>query len=177
MNFKNMFEINLKQLVLLGLFVAIEIILNQIKFTIIPKQLVVSLGFVGSVLLAYMFGPVWGTIGGGITDLVSSAIFPPQGGFFIGFTLTAMAGPLIYALFFYNKPVKIWRVVVATLLVTIFVNILLNTYWIHLMMGINFKALLITRIPKEIIVPWIQMVITYFVLINIQRVKTQVDLK
>lgn len=82
----------LRKLVLLGIIVAIKIILSQFSFG--PAMVKVGLGFIGSVMLGYLFGPIWGAVGGGISDLISSAIFGNQGGFFIGFTLTAMAARL-----------------------------------------------------------------------------------
>lgn len=124
-------------------------------------------------MLAYLFGPLWGTIGGGITDLIASAIFGNQGGFFIGFTLTAMAGPFIYSLFLYQKPVRIWRVVVATLLVTLLVNIGMNTLWVHLLYGMNLQAAFWGRLPKELITPWLQMIVTYFILKAVSQIKIQ----
>lgn len=166
---KKWLEIDLRNLVLLGLVVAMKIVLEQFSFG--PATVKVGLGFIGSVLLAYLFGPIWGAVGGGISDLLTSAIFGQQGGFFIGFTLTAMAAPFIYGLFLYHQPVKIWRIIVATLLVTIIVNIGMNTMWIHIMYGLNLKAALIQRAPKELIVPWIQMIIIYFVLQAVSRVK------
>lgn len=159
----------LQTLVLLGIIVALKVILSQFSFG--PAMVKVGLGFIGSVLLGYLFGPLWGGIGGGLSDLVSSAVFGNQGGFFIGFTLTAVLGPVIYGCFFYQKPVKIWRVVVATLLVTIIVDIGLNTLWLHLLYGVKFAAALAERLPKELIVPWLQMLVTYFILQAISRVK------
>ena len=47
----------------------------------------------------------------------------------------------------------------------------MNTLWLHLLYGVDFKVALIQRLPKETIVPWVQMVITYFVLQAISRVK------
>lgn len=169
MTTKEMFKVELRDLVLLGFVVAIKVVLS--RFSLGTTVVHVSLGFIGSVMFGYLFGPVWGAIGGGISDFVSSALFGNQGGFFIGFTLSAMIGPLIYGLLFYKKPVKIWRIILATILVTVIVNIGLNTLWVHLMYGMDLKAALIQRIPKETIVPWIEMVVTYFVLQAISRVK------
>ena len=164
-----MLKVELRDLVLLGIIVAMKIILS--RFTVGTTIVHVSLGFIGSVMLGYLFGPVWGSIGGGISDLVSSALFGNQGGFFLGFTLSAMIGPFIYGLVFYQKPVKIWRIILATLLVTVFVNIGLNTLWVHLLYGMDFRVVLIQRIPKEAITPWLEMIISYFVLNAISRVK------
>ncbi len=169
MTIKEMLKVELRDLVLLGIIVAMKIILS--RFTVGTTIVHVSLGFIGSVMLGYLFGPVWGSVGGGIGDLVSSALFGNQGGFFLGFTLSAMVGPFIYGLVFYQKPVKIWRIILATLLVTVFVNIGLNTLWVHLLYGMDFRVALIQRIPKEAITPWLEMIISYFVLNAISRVK------
>ena len=169
MNAKKILRTDLQQMIFLGIIVAMKIILEQFSFG--PATVKVGLGVIGSVLLGYFFGPLWGAIGGGVSDLVSSAIFGNQGGFFIGFTLTAMVGPLIYALFLYNKPVKIWRIIASTILVTLIVNIGMNTLWLHIMYNMNFNAALVQRLPKEVIVPWIQMVVIYFVLQAVSRVK------
>ncbi len=164
-----MLKVELRDLVLLGIIVAMKIILS--RFTVGTTIVHVSLGFIGSAMLGYLFGPVWGSVGGGIGDLVSSALFGNQGGFFLGFTLSAMVGPFIYGLVFYQKPVKIWRIILATLLVTVVVNIGLNTLWVHLLYGMDFRVALIQRIPKEAITPWLEMIISYFVLNAISRVK------
>lgn len=166
---KDLIHIELRDLVLLGVIVAMKVVLGQFSFG--PAMVKVGLGFIGDVLLGFIFGPIWGAVGGGIGDLVSSALFGNQGGFFIGFTLSAMIGPFIYGLFFYQKPLKIWRVIVATLLVTIIVNVGMNTIWMHLLYGVSIQAALIQRAPKEIIVPWLQMIVTYFVLEAVSRVK------
>lgn len=169
MKAKDLLHLELRDLVLLGVVVAMKVVLEQFSFG--PAMVKVGLGFIGSVLLGSLFGPIWGAAGGGISDLVSSAIFGNQGGFFIGFTLSAMIGPFIYGLFFYQKPLKIWRIIVATLLVTLIVNIGMNTMWVHLLYGMDLRAALIQRAPKEIIVPWLQMIVTYFVLEAVSRVK------
>ncbi|MDN6028630.1 MAG: folate family ECF transporter S component [Lactobacillus sp.] len=171
MGMKRTTQTELRRLILLGLIVAIKIVLG--RFTVGPTYVQVGLGFVGSVLLGYLFGPWWGALGGGVSDLVASAIFGNSGGFFIGFTLTAMAGPLLYGLLLYRQPVKLWRVVVATFLVTVIVNLGMNTWWIHLMYHAPFAQLLAIRGTKELIVPWIQMAMSYLVLKLIARVNEQ----
>lgn len=167
---KNMIKSEeLRKLVLLGLVIAIKIILGQFSFG--PAFVKVGLGFIGSVMLGYLFGPIWGAAGGGISDLVSSVMFGNQGGFFFGFTASAMVGPLIYGLFLYQKEIKIWRIIAATILVTLIVNVGMNTLWISMLYGVDFKIALIQRLAKELVVPWIQMIVTYFVLEALSRVK------
>ncbi|APT14306.1 folate family ECF transporter S component [Lactobacillus jensenii] len=168
---KFFFKLSLQELIFLALVIAIKIILSRFSFG--PTYVKVGLGFIGSVALGYFFGPIWGAVGGGISDLASSALFGNEGGFFIGFTLTAMLGPMIYGFFFYRKPIKIWRIIVASLLVTIFVNVLLNTVWLHFIYKMSFTAALTARLLKEVIVPWIQMIIIFFVLNGLQRVNAR----
>ncbi|MBT8812092.1 folate family ECF transporter S component, partial [Lactobacillus delbrueckii subsp. bulgaricus] len=105
------------------------------------------------------------------SDLVSSAIFGNLGGFFIGFTLTAALGPMIYGFFLYKQPIQIWRVIASVICVTVICNIGLNTLWVSMMYGINFMVALSSRILKEMITPWIQMVVVWFILEGLSRVK------
>ncbi len=78
---------------------------------------------------------------------------------------------VIYALFLYQKPIKWWRIIASTLLVTLVVNVLMNTYWIHLLYGLDLRAAFLQRILKELITPWIQIVVLYVILNALQRVK------
>lgn len=169
MSIKKWVKIDLQGLVLLGIIVAMKVVLDQISFG--PATVKVGLGFIGNILLGFLFGPIWGAVGGGVGDLVSSALFGQQGGFFIGFTISAMAATFIYGLCFYQQKIKIWRIVLATILVTVIVNIGLNTLWLHFMYNLDLMAALVQRLPKEMIVPWLQMIVTYFVLEAISRVK------
>lgn len=159
----------LQELVLLGLLVAINIVLQKISFG--PATVKVGLGFIGNIMLGYYFGPFWGGVGGMLTDLLTSALFGFEGGFFPGFTLSAIGSVVIYGFFLYQKPIKLWRITIATILVTIIVNIMMNTYWLHILYGMNLKAAFMQRIFKELIIPWIQIIIGYVVLKALQRVK------
>lgn len=171
MNISKIFKSNLTQLVFLGILVALQVILNRLSFG--PTMVKVSLSFIGSCLLGYFFDPFWAGVGGGVSDLLTSAIFGQEGGFFPGFTLSAILAAVIYSIFFKERRVKVWQVVSAVLLVTLIVNVGLNTFWLHLMYGLNFKAALMMRMTKELIVPWIQMVVVYIVLNAIARVKIE----
>lgn len=169
---KNVFKkLELKDLVLLGLFVALAIVLK--KMTIGSSILQIGFGFIGTVLLAYKFGPFWGSIGAMIVDIVGTLIFNSGGVFFPGFTISAIVAAIIYGIFLYEKPIAIWRIAVSTILVTIIVNIFMNTYWIAWMANfkINFNILLVQRLAKELISPWIQMIIIYVILKAINNVK------
>ena len=171
MNSKRISGSELTQLVFLGILVALQVVLNRLAVG--PTMVKVSLSFIGSALLGYFFNPFWAGVGGGVSDLLTYAIFGQEGGFFPGFTLSAILAPVIYSLFFREKKVKLWQIVAAVLLVTLIVNLGLNTLWLHLMYGMNFKAALSLRLVKELITPWLQMLILYFILNALGRVKIE----
>lgn len=161
----------MQQLVFLGILVAVNIVLQRFSFG--PATVKVGLGFLGFMLLAYFYGPWWGSLGAAASDLLSSALFGQMGGFFVGFTISAALTVFLYSLFLYQKPLQLWRIVAATLTVTILVNLLLNTYWLHLMYGLNLNAAFAQRILKELIVPWFQILIAWLVLPAIGRIKIE----
>lgn len=158
----------LSQMVFLGILVAIDMVLQ--RFSLGPATMKVGLGFLGSIMLAYFYGPVWGSLGAAAADLLSSALFGQEGGFFLGFTLSAMLAVLIYAGFLYRKPVKLWRIAAATILVTLLVNLLLNTYWLHLLYGLNLKVAFAQRLLKELLTPWPQILVAWLVLPALARI-------
>lgn len=73
------------------------------KISFGPATVKVGLGFIGSALLAYYFGPFWGGVGAVLSDLLKSAVFGVEGGFFPGFILSAIVGVMIYAIFLYQN--------------------------------------------------------------------------
>lgn len=168
---KHSHSLPLQQLVFLGILVAVNLVLQRFSFG--PATVKVGLGFLGLMLLAYFYGPWWGSLGAIASDLLSSAIFGQEGGFFLGFTVSAALAVLIYSCFLYQKPIRLWRLVVAIWLVTVIVNLLMNTYWLHLLYGLNLKAAFAQRLLKELITPWFQILVAWLVLPAIGRIKTE----
>jgi len=87
----------------------------------------------------------------------------PTGPFFPGFTISGFYGGLIYGMVLYKKPLSIKRVIAANTLVTILVNLLLNTYWLTLLYGNAYMALLPARIVKQVIMLPIEVILFYAV--------------
>jgi hypothetical protein len=59
----------------------------------------------------------------------------PTGPFFFGYTVSAMAGILVYALFFYRKQITVLRIAGARFCVNYFVNVLMGSLWSAMMYG------------------------------------------
>ena len=111
----------------------------------------ISLGFVPVVIIAMLYGPVSCGIANGLADIIGVMLFP-TGAFFPGFTLNAILAGVIYGIFLYNKPATWSRVLCALAVISIVVNLGLGTYWLSIMMGKGFIALLPARIFKEIVI-------------------------
>ena len=152
-----------------ALLMAVAVIIDFFRI-VFSNIMDISFSFLALALTGMLYGPLVGGVVGGISDIIQY-IVRPSGPFFPGFTLSAIVGVVIYALFLYQKPIKWWRVVAATLLVTLIVNVLMNTYWIHLLYGLDLRAAFLQRILKELITPWIQIVVLYVILNAFQRVK------
>lgn len=111
-----------------------------------------KIGFSGlaNELTAMLFGPVVGGLMGGVTDILKFVI-RPTGPFFFGFTLNAVLGAVIYGMFWYKRPLSLKRVFAAKITVAIVVNLFLNTYWLSILYGKGFAALLPARAIKQLI--------------------------
>ena len=181
-NKENMFVSSAKELkstrnlVLCAMMAALSIILmSTTSFYITPH---IKIGFSGlpNRLVDFVFGPVVGAIFGGIMDVLKFLI-KPDGGFFFGYTVTAIAGGFIYGLFYYKLQIKkplnintetatrskiilawikanalsILLIFIANALVKVLCNIGLNTLWSSMTTGKAFLAILPTRVIKNLI--------------------------
>lgn len=151
-----------RELTWLAALIALQMILG--KLTIGNEIVKIGFGFVANALIGYYFGPYKAAIAGVAGDIISNTIFPSSGGFFWGFTLSALVTGIIYGFVLHKKEVTIWRVILVTALVIIIVDTLMNTYWISMMANAPFKVMFATRIIKEIITLPIQSTVLYMVL-------------
>ena len=87
---------------------------------------------------------------GAAADIVKYLV-RPTGAFFPGFTISGALSGVIYGVILYKKPLSIKRIALANGLVMIFVNICLNTYWLTLLYGQAFMAILPARVIKQIV--------------------------
>ena len=99
---------------------------------------------------------------GAAADLIKYLVHP-TGAFFPGFTISGAISGMIYGIILYKKPLQIKRILLANGLVMILVNILLNTYWLTLLYGQGFMAILPVRVLKEIILYPIYVALFYSV--------------
>lgn len=140
---------NVTNLTTMSMLMALAVILGFLSIQV-TESIKIGFSFIPNMLIGFLFGPIAGAIFGGFADLLKY-IVSPTGPFFPGFTISAVVGGFIYGIVLYRKPLRILRVFSANALVTLFVNTLLNTYWLSILYGNAFTAILPLRIIKELV--------------------------
>ncbi|MFD1485188.1 folate family ECF transporter S component [Lacticaseibacillus baoqingensis] len=163
-------KLSTKTVVSLALFVALSLVLK--RFTFGTNFLQLSPVFIAAILMAYYLGPWVGAVGAIIVDQLNVLVFFP-GLDFPGFTVTAALTAVIYGVFLYQKPIKLWRVVAAVLLVTVIGDIVLNTIWID-MMGTPWQGIIWLRLAKSALMLPIQVAVGFAALKAVARTRLKI---
>lgn len=152
---------NLKTLAMASMLLAIAVVLGFYTLQL-TEFIKIGFAYIANELAGMMFGPVVGSLIGGLADVLKYLV-NPTGPFFPGFTISGFLGGLIYGIVLYKKPLSIKRVIVANALVTVLINLLLNTYWLTLLYGNAFMALFPARIIKQLVMLPIEVILFYAV--------------
>ncbi len=118
---------SLKMLVSAALLVAMTRALSLIP-AIPMGSTKFTFGFLARALCALVGGPVVGLAFGFVEDILGFLLHP-TGDFFIGYTISTMAGLFFYAVCFYRAKITVWRIVLANVLVNYLVNALMGSLW------------------------------------------------
>ncbi|MBO5936821.1 MAG: folate family ECF transporter S component, partial [Clostridia bacterium] len=141
----------------LALLTAMQIILARYLVIPVSESLRFSMSFIPVVIAARRFGIVGGISVYAIGDFLGAIIFPTGGAFFPGFTVTAAVSGLIYGLFLSKKGGAV-RIVLSVLISQLVCTLLMNSYWLSTLMGSEFSAIFISRIPQALIMSVLQIV-------------------
>ncbi len=135
---------------LLAMMGAISIVLGY--FTFMPVETIkITFNFLPNEFVYYLFGPAVGALYGAALDLLTFFI-RPTGTLFYGFTISAILTGLWYGALLYQRPLSLKRILITKLIFSIAVHIFLNTYWLTILYGYDFFALLPVRALKTAIV-------------------------
>lgn len=140
---------NLNMLVFAALMVAMARALSLIPGIPIGHTKL-TFGFLARALCALVCGPVLGLAYGFVEDILGFILYP-TGEFFFGYTLSTMAGVLVYALCFYRARITVWRMVLANVLVNIFVNALMGSLWSMMIRGGGYWTWFSVSLPKNLL--------------------------
>lgn len=139
-----------KYLAIMATTIAMKTILSVLPFARIPvsQNLNISFGYLIVATEAMILGPVAGMLSGAITDNVEFMI-APNGVYFPGYTLSAMLGSLIYALFFYQRKITVTRIFLAKFIVNYFVNVLIGSLWTSMMFSKGYVYYFMRSLTKN----------------------------
>ena len=138
----------LKLLMFAALMVAMTRALSSFPASPSPTKL--TWGFLARSLCALVCGPTLGLIFAFVEDILGF-ILQPTGDFFPGYTLSTMAGVLVYALCFYRARITVWQLVLANLVVNLLVNAAMGSAWTVMMRGGVYWAWFIPSLGKNLV--------------------------
>lgn len=159
---------NVKNLVTVGLLITMGIVLNLFTIPITPFMRL-SLGFIVAAVIGMLFGPFVGGMSGGLSDIINYLIMP-SGPYFPGLTLSGILAGVLYGIALYNKRITIVRCTAIICIITITIEILLNTYWLSLLYGKSFLVLFPLRAIKDAIMIPIKVGLMYFMLNLVKKI-------
>lgn len=156
-----------RTLTMCGLMAALAFVIKSFSVQLGPY---IEIGFSGlpNELVDFMFGPMVGAFFSAAMDVFKWMV-KPTGPLIPGLTLNAFMAGLIYGIFLYKKPIRLWRVAVSKLIVAVFINIISATYWLSQLYGDAFIVALPDRVLKNVIMWPINSLLTYFILKVLER--------
>ena len=151
-------------LALTALLIAMNIALDLMGLELrLPPDLKIGFGFLANAAVGMLFGPSVAMLAGVCTDLLGYfAGGFTMGGYFPGFTLTAIVTGLFWGLWMYPRRVSLWRAIGAKVCINLFCNIGLNTLWLTLTGGKAMSVLLVARVPKNLLMLPVEIAVLYF---------------
>ncbi len=152
-----MYRPKTRDLVVMAFLIALEIILTRF-LSINTPILRIGFGFLPVARIALMYGPVWAGVSYATGDVLGMMIFP-TGAYFPGFTLTAFLTGITFGIFLHDRDITWKTVLPASLIITLGLNLCLDTLWLKILMGQGFFALLPTRILKCAVMLPIQVIL------------------
>lgn len=179
--FKKLYSDSIRELkithnmVICGFMAALAVVLSYVASIEIGPYIRVGFSGIPNRIVEYLFGPIAGSLFGGMLDILKY-ILKPSGPFFFGFTFDAMLAGILYGSILYKKPIGLKRIVLAEFIVKLVVNCGFNTLWISLLYGKGFFLLLPARMLKNLIMLPIDSVIVYFSCTFIHRLRKQLNI-
>lgn len=156
-----------KKIVLSALLLAILIILSRFV-SIKTEILVISLSFIPIIMSAIWLGYKYSTLIAALGDFIGAILFP-FGPYFPGFTLSAAITGAIYGIFLHNKGNQlenkklIIRLIFSSILVLFGVNIFITSFWLHILYGKAYVAIIVTRLITQIVMLPVQVITIYII--------------
>lgn len=165
------FKMNTKMLVTASVLIALNIILSRF-LSINAWNLKIGFTFVSIFVAAYFYGPVFCSIVAVIADILGALLFP-SGAFFPGFTVTALLTGLLFGFMLYKKQTPV-RILTTVLIDQLVLGLIVNTYWLSILYGTAFEAVVVTRIVQCLIMIPVQFITISLLMKKLPALKREV---
>lgn len=142
-----------------AVLVAVQVVLAR-YLSINTQLLRISIAFIPVYVAAMLYGPVWAAAVDGTADLIGALLFP-TGPYVPHFTVSAVLSGACYGFFLHRKELKWYHAVIPVVVGNLLINTVLNTYWLKLLYGYGFVALLPSRLWKNAIMIPVQVAAIY----------------
>ncbi|WP_051226855.1 folate family ECF transporter S component [Butyrivibrio sp. MC2013] len=165
---------NVQKLATAGMLLALSVIFGFLKIPI-TNTMEIRFQSLPVALAGMLLGPVPGMLVGALTDFLSY-IVKPTGPYFMGFLVSYALIGLVFGLIARvskSGAGMLARIICAQVITSVFIDALLNSYWLSVLYGSPFKAVLISRIPKEILMFFISCALLYLVVKPVRKYAAQ----
>ena len=150
-------KIKINVLVNISLLIALQVVLS--RFLSISTPIVkIGFGFVPLAICGMLYGPVWAGVAGALADIIGATLFP-VGAFFPGFTVSAALAGIVFGVLLYKRQGNWVQLSVAVAIHCLFISLVLNTFWLTIITGSPFAALLPTRILQNVVMIPVQFIV------------------
>lgn len=142
-------SVTTKKVAMMGMLLAAQVVAGMFFSIKLP---LVTIGFIFLPLsiTSMLYGPLWGAAAGVMGDFLIAALGPY--GYYPPMATTAFLSGLIYGLFLYRKPITIPRVTLCVITESLLCSVLLQTYWLTMLMNKAYLVLLPTRLFQNVLV-------------------------
>lgn len=142
-------KLQTQQITLLAIVLAGRIVLSYVPSLSFGTYAEIGFGFIGTAFSGILFGPWYALIVSVANDLITSLLHGKN--FFLGFVISAALGGFIYGKLLWRQPFSWLRAFLTVLLVTVVINLGLNSLWIKMMFNEAWVAFMPLRIGKNLV--------------------------
>ena len=156
-----------------GMLLALRIVLGYYaNFTLAAFPGVkFSLVFIPTAICGMILGPIPTAVMGGVGDMLSFFLNSTGGAYFPGWTINAALSGFIYGMLLYKNNATLPRVIISKLIITVFVELLLGTFWLYVQFGFPYFEYLCARALKQLVTTPFEIIVIFSLASVIKKAK------
>ena len=153
---------SIKKLCIMAMFIALNVAISLITVPMFGGAIRLSFTFLVSMCFAANFGYLDCVIYGIAVDIISFFAFNYGDVFFLGYTLSAVLGLIIYR-FYLQHGVDVYTVLFSKATVNLFVNVFIGSIWRAMLYSKGYWYYFINSLWKNIVMLPVEVALFYIV--------------